>query len=85
MKSESGRDEFNLRLRPARLRRTGDGPSALRLRQLRAAIRGGRRASRTAIRRSPRLAVAPSALQRSVVKVRYAANRGAGHWRAHGR
>jgi len=48
-------------------------------------MRGGRRLKRAAFRRVPRLAVPASALQRSVVKVRYAANRSGGYWRAHGR
>jgi hypothetical protein len=52
---------------------------------VRAWIRRGRRTKGTQLRRVPRLAVSASALQRSIVKVRYVANRSGGHWRAHGR
>ena len=83
--SERSEDGFKMRLRPRRVRHGGGGPSALRLRQVRAWLRGGRRSSGARLRRVPRLAVSPSALQRSIVKVRYVANRSAGHWRAHGR
>jgi len=84
-KTDGTIDGVKMRLRPRRLRHGGGGPSALRLRQVRAWMRGGRRVKRAAFRRVPRLAVPASALQRSVVKVRYAPNRSGGHWRAQGR
>ncbi|HME70769.1 MAG TPA: hypothetical protein VKM54_13005, partial [Myxococcota bacterium] len=84
-KADRTDDGVKMRLRSRRLRHGGGGPSALRLRQVRAWMRGGRRLKRAAFRRVPRLAVPASALQRSVVKVRYVANRSGGHWRAHGR
>src|SRR5208283_722723 len=84
-KADRTDDGLKMRLQARRLRHGGGGPSALRLRQVRAWMRGGRRVKHAALRRVPRLAVPASALQRSVVKVRYAPNRSGGHWRAHGR
>ncbi|HYB12279.1 MAG TPA: DUF3363 domain-containing protein [Myxococcota bacterium] len=84
-RSDHSNDGVKMHLRPRRPRHQGGGPSALRLRQVRAWLRGGRRSTGARLRRVPRLAVSPSALQRSIVKVRYVANRGSSHWRAHGR
>src|SRR5208337_2150292 len=83
--AESSEDTFKPPLQPRRLKRVGGGQSALHLRQVRAWLHRGQRAKRNAVRRFPRLAVPPAALQRSVVKVRYVANRSRSAWRAHGR
>src|SRR5215472_414738 len=84
-KADRSENGVKVRLRPRRVRQVGGGPSALRLRMVRAWIRRGRRSGSARLRRVPRLAMSPSVLQRSIVKVRYATNRSGGHWRAHGR
>jgi len=82
-------DELRVRLRPGRVR---SEDSAHRAKRLRAAVARGRRKSgagkaRTSVRswRSARSALSSPLVQRSIVKVRFVANRARGGWRAHGR
>ncbi len=74
-------DELSMRVRPRRLRRSQADASA---RRVRSAV--GRLArSRPAPARRTFVWSAPAALQRSIVKARFVANRGSGSWRADGR
>ncbi len=74
-------DELVMRARPRRLRRPQAEASA---RRVRSAV-GRLSRSSAAPARKRFVWSAPAALQRSIVKARFVANRGAGSWRAHGR
>jgi type IV secretory pathway VirD2 relaxase len=81
--------ELRARLRSGRVR---SEDSAHRAKRLRAALARGRRAGRATKARTPsrswrsaRSALSSPLVQRSIVKVRFVANRARGGWRAHGR
>ena len=74
-------DELSMRVRPRRLRRPQAEATA---RRVRSAV-GRLSRSSAAPARKRFVWSAPAALQRSIVKARFVANRGSGSWRAHGR
>jgi len=74
-----------MRLRPRRYRARELSGSAFHLRRISARVWGRRRRPRAHLRPSSHLGAAPSALQRSIVKVRLVPNRSGTRWRAHGR
>ena len=81
----SHRDALEMRVRPRRLRHGERGRSALHLRRVSALVFGQARRQPSRFRPSVHLGAPGFALQRSIVKVSFVANRGATRWRAHGR
>jgi len=82
-------DDLRARLRPGRVR---SEDSAHRAKRLSAAMARGRRKNGPTMARTParswrsaRSALSSPFVQRSIVKVRFVANRARGAWRAHGR